>query len=128
MNYREDIEIVATFVNETRDHLDDMEHGVLLLEKHPGNMDLELVHTLFRAAHSIKAGANLLEFHNIETIAHGLEEILQKIRLGICHMSGELVSLLLVSIDQINELVDTIQSSDRITIEPLLKRLNSHTD
>ena len=127
MAYKEDDEIVTTFILETRDHLEDIEQGILSLENNMARVDQNLVHKIFRAAHSIKAGANLLEFRNIEAVAHELEEILQKVRLGQYKLTGDDVSLLLSGIDKLNEMIGNIYCCDQISVDPLIKRLNAMT-
>ena len=127
MSHKDDQEILSTFVAEVKDHLEEIEHGVLLLESNVKLNDQDLVHKMFRAAHSIKAGANLMEFKNIEAIAHQLEEILQKIRLGQYQLAGDDVSHFLIGIDKLNELIDNIHYCDLVNINPLLNLLNSIT-
>lgn len=127
MNHKDDKEILSTFVAEVKDHLEEIEHGILLLESNIKLNDQDLVHKMFRAAHSIKAGANLMEFKNIEAIAHQLEEILQKVRLGQHQLAGDDVSHFLIGIDKLNELIDNIHYCDLVNITPLLNLLHSIT-
>ena len=128
MSYKGDREIVDTFLQESREHLEEIEQGILILERDQQNeIDPDLVHSIFRAAHSIKAGANLLEFRNIEAIAHELEEILQKVRLGEFQMDGDHISHFLSGIDKLNELLDNIHYCDLIKVDSLLNLLNSIT-
>ncbi len=127
MSQKDDKEILSTFVAEVKEHLDEIEHGILLLERNLKQNDPDLVHKMFRAAHSIKAGANLMEFKNIEAIAHLLEEILQSIRLGHYQLAGEDVSHILIGIDRLNELIDNLHYCDLVNINPVLNLLNSIT-
>ena len=104
MNYRNDKELMSTFIMETAEHLDEIETGILKLENSDRSVDEELVHAMFRAAHSIKAGASLLKFVNIETLSHSLENVLQQVRLGEVEMNSDRVTSLLMVIDMIREL------------------------
>jgi|APSaa5957512622_1039677.scaffolds.fasta_scaffold19059_2 chemotaxis protein histidine kinase CheA len=128
MDYKDDMEIVSTFVSETRDHLDEIEYGILKFENTKQGLDSELIDSMFRAAHSIKAGANLLEFKNIEEVSHALENILQKLRLENLALDSEMVTVLLEAIDTIRELVDYPQNSDFAHISTLVGKLQTTTD
>jgi chemotaxis protein histidine kinase CheA len=123
MDFRDDTEIVTTFVEETRDHLSDIEYGILRLEKKGRDADPELVHNLFRAAHSIKAGANLLALRNIERLAHALENVLQELRTGHRVIDGGIASSLLLTIDKMAELVDDLQHSDAVDVSAWIRQL-----
>lgn len=126
MKYKNDKDIVDTFVIETKDHLVEIEEGILLLERNEfKNTDEATIHQIFRAAHSIKAGANLLEFKNIESIAYALEEILQKIRQGQINFSGDDITYMLKGLDKLNELIDNIHYCDLVNVDPLVNKLNS---
>jgi two-component system chemotaxis sensor kinase CheA len=110
MDFRKDEEIVNTFIMETMEHLTEMESGILLLENKTQAVDDELVHSMFRAAHSIKAGANLLEYGKIEELSHELESTLQKLRQRKLDLDEEIVNGFLHGIDQIGEMVNDIKT------------------
>ncbi len=127
MKYKDDIDVLSTFLIECKDHLEVIEDGILRLESNMRKNNQDLVNKMFRAAHSIKAGANLMEFRNIEAVAHKLEEVLQQVRSGQFDLSGDDVTHFLMGIDKLNEMVDNIQHSDIINVESLLKLLNTIT-
>ncbi len=114
MDFSEDIKIVTTFIIETTEHLTEIEQGILLLENNGKNIDDELVHSMFRAAHSIKAGANLLKFRNIEVLSHELENTLQKLRLQKLVLNKDIVDIFLKGIDKIEEMVNGLKQSYKI--------------
>ena len=114
MNFNEDKKIVSTFIEETKEHLTEIEHGILLLENNGKNIDDEIVHSMFRAAHSIKAGANLLKFRNIEALSHELENTLQKLRLQQLVINKDIVDVFLKGIDKIEEMVNDLKQSYEI--------------
>ena len=109
MDSKFDKEITSTFKAETREHLEEIENGILKLENSTLKQDYLLIQAMFRSAHSIKAGANLLEFKRIEKIAHVLENQLQKMLNGECRLDSEFATAFLQRIDQIRELVDNLQ-------------------
>ncbi len=128
MDFKDDDEIKKTFIEETRDHLAEIEYGILKLENNGGSMDLELIDGLFRAAHSIKAGANLLDLQNIEKLSHLLESILQQLRFREQQIDSELVTTFLQGVDKIGELVDNLQFSDLHNISALVDQLTTITN
>lgn len=123
LDFKEDKEIIITFVEETKEHLTEIEAGILQLENSSENIDDELIHILFRAIHSVKAGANLLKFENIELLSHKLENILQLLRQKRLALNSEIVDTLLKSIDKIEELVTDLKHGDNTNITGLLKKL-----
>lgn len=128
MGFKQDDEIVNTFILETKDHLDEIESGALTLENNRNAIDDKLVHLMFRASHSIKAGANLLEYRNIERLAHEMENILDAIRTGRTQLSADLVTTFLEAIDLIREMMRFIQVSDDMTIDHMAKKLKRFSE
>lgn len=118
-----DSEVLSTFLAESEDRLADIESGILVLESYGEEIDEELIHSIFRDAHSIKAGANLLGLENIERLAHGLENVLVLIREGRLIPDKTVASLLLEALDTINELFEDIQDSDERDISDLHEQL-----
>jgi two-component system chemotaxis sensor kinase CheA len=86
-----------TFFEESLEGLDAMEEALLALEG--GANDPELVHTIFRAAHSIKGGAATFGFADLAAFTHVLESLLDDVRGGRRAADGETVELLLQSVD-----------------------------
>lgn len=125
MIYKDDEEIVMTFISESREHLQEIEHGILKIETDHATKDEEMVNSMFRAAHSIKAGANLLEFKNIEKLSHALENCMQRIRQENMQLESDSISLFLLGIDQIRELLDKFEFSDLADISPLVNQLKN---
>lgn len=115
--------IIDTFLAETDDRLLDIESGILAMESFGSRMDPELIHAIFRDAHSVKAGANLLNLRNIETLAHRLENILDMVRHGRITPDDALISCLLEALDRIRELVENLEASDRMDISAQLESL-----
>ncbi len=64
-----------TFFDESREGLDAMEAALLALDA--GSAETELVHTIFRAAHSIKGGAATFGFTDVAAFTHVAESLLE---------------------------------------------------
>ena len=67
-----------SFFEESADHVETMETGLLDLEQRP--TDLDLLNRIFRAAHSIKGNSGMFNFTAIGGFTHKMENILDKLR------------------------------------------------
>ena len=74
----EDAELVADFLVEAREHLSQIEGQMLVLERDPGA--IEVIHTVFRAFHTIKGLAGFLGFAVVQSVAHEVETLLDLAR------------------------------------------------
>lgn len=115
-------EVLNTYVDEASDRLDDMEYGLLRLEH---GMDADQVNAVFRDAHSIKAGANLLGLGNIERVAHRMENILDGLRKDAMPLGDDVVQSLLTAIDVLKELVGNVEASEELDVSPLVRELSA---
>jgi chemotaxis protein histidine kinase CheA len=72
--------ILGYFIEEAKEHLETIEHGLLNLQAVVD--DTELMSEVFRAAHSVKGGAAMLGIHSMQHISHRLEDSSESIRFG----------------------------------------------
>ncbi|MCW8808634.1 MAG: chemotaxis protein CheA [Rhodanobacter sp.] len=93
-----------TFFDESREGLDAMEAALLALDG--GASDTELVHTIFRAAHSIKGGAATFGFTDVAAFTHVAESLLDEVRSERRSVDAELIELLLRSVDCLRIMLD----------------------
>ena len=89
--------VLQSFREETDELLAQMEQSLLLLEGRPD--DRELISSIFRAAHTLKGNASLLEFKSVTQALHSLEDLLDLARKGSIQISSEMINLLLQSVD-----------------------------
>jgi two-component system chemotaxis sensor kinase CheA len=73
-----DDELRSLFRAESEEHLGALEAGLLALEQ--GRGDSATLDQVFRDAHSLKGAARMLELQDIETLMHGMEELLRSAR------------------------------------------------
>jgi two-component system chemotaxis sensor kinase CheA len=73
-----------------------------------GDRDPETINAVFRAAHTIKGGAGVVEIHTVEKFTHVLENVLDRLRNGEIEVSGEMISALLLGCDHIGILLDLV--------------------
>jgi len=107
--------VIEVYLEETIERLDSIESGLLTLENSK-ECNPKLVNQIFRDAHSVKAGANLLKFRTIEELAHVLENILEQIRQCKLEASEMVITACLEAVDKLRELVDNVEESESISI------------
>lgn len=95
---------VSRFVEEAREHVNVLNKGMLELEKNPG--DTEVVHQIFRAAHTIKGSSRMLKLLAISELAHKVEDVFGALRAGKIDFSHELRAVLYKGIDGLAGLIE----------------------
>lgn len=108
LNLADDAELLREFINESREHLDNIEHGVLVLENNPQNA--ETLNTVFRAFHTFKGGAGFLNLIPINRLAHVLESLLDLARQGKLVIDGGVIELILRGRDVLKKFVDAMDA------------------
>ena len=108
LNLAEDVELLREFITESREHLDNIEQGVLVLENQP--MDGETLNTIFRAFHTFKGGAGFLNLIPINRLAHVLESLLDLARQGKLTINLPVIELILRGRDVLKHFLDEIQA------------------
>ena len=91
------------FIEESLEGLDTMESSLLALDE---GGDGELVHTIFRAAHSIKGGAATFGFPEMASFTHEAESLLDEVRGGKRAIDKPIIELLLRSVDCLRGMFD----------------------
>ncbi len=84
---------LATFDEEARELLEDMELQLLAMET--GDAGSEAIHAVFRAAHTIKGSGGLFGFDALVGFTHHVESLIDLMRDGGCAASPALIGLLL---------------------------------
>ncbi|WP_243546872.1 Hpt domain-containing protein [Pseudodesulfovibrio tunisiensis] len=108
--------VLEIFIEETEERLNNIEAGLLELEKCGDHCDPDLVNSVFRDAHSVKAGCNLLKLHTIEDLAHKLENVLELIRRDKLAPTELVITASLEAVDKLRELVEDVENSDGVSI------------
>ena len=73
-------EIVAEFLVESHENLDELDRDLLALEQNPHSR--ELLAGIFRTIHTIKGTSGFLAFHRLEKLTHVGENLLSRLRDG----------------------------------------------
>lgn len=106
LNLESDRELLQEFLTESREHLDNIEQGILVLEERPA--DAETLNTVFRAFHTFKGGAGFLNLIPINRLAHVLESLLDAARQGHLTINRPIIDLILRGRDTLKQFVDVI--------------------
>ena len=100
------------FFEESFEGLDIMEAELLNLEV--GTADVEVINTIFRAAHSIKGGAGTFGFMNVSEFTHVLETLLDEMREGVRPVTQESLTALLESVDTVRHMLEAVRDGSEV--------------
>lgn len=104
-----DEDILAEFVMEWSDHVQNAEAALLDLERDPlGHDELDAV---FRAFHSIKGGAAFLHQDDLRSLAHRAEGFLDRARSQEIHIVGPNATLALRALDAVRWFTDALREN-----------------
>ena len=100
-------EFVQYFRDETEELLQSIDADLLRLEQYvdSGTIDAEIVASLFRALHTIKGSAGMLEFTGVQQIAHKLENVYDLLRKDRMPLTESGINLLFEGRDVLTGLV-----------------------
>ncbi len=101
--------VFASFLAESEEGLDLMEQALLQMESNPA--EPEVLHNIFRVAHSLKGNAASLELNDLAGFAHVVEDLLEIFRGQKAVPSPELISLLLKAVDELRGMVANAASA-----------------
>ena len=113
------------FIDETKEHLQNLNTNILELEQDGENMDT--INEIFRAAHSLKGMAGTMGYKRMQTLTHDMENVFSEVRNGNIKVDSDMIDLLFKCLDALEEYLSTIQeTADEGTNdnEPLVKGLN----
>ncbi len=91
------------FAEESADHLETIERQLLALEKNPGNP--EPIHAIFRGFHTIKGLASIFHAPTVRDLAHEVESMLDRVRIGLLQATPELIDTALRCADALRSLI-----------------------
>ncbi|NVJ06727.1 chemotaxis protein CheA [Myxococcus sp. AM001] len=97
---------LAEFVAEATEILDALARDLLVLDERRGHeADPDLVNGIFRAAHSLKGLSGLFGQERISRLAHGTEDLLDRLRLGKLLLDGAVLDALIEVLDAFQALL-----------------------
>ncbi|MDE6517351.1 MAG: Hpt domain-containing protein, partial [Acetatifactor sp.] len=114
------------FIDESNEHLQNLNTQILNLESDPENMDT--INEIFRAAHSLKGMAGTMGYKRMQALTHDMENVFSEVRNGNIKVSPHMVDILFQCLDALDEYVNNVkESADEGTNEnePLIRQLNA---
>ena len=101
-------ELLKDFFAEAEQQVENLESNILVIENDPTNH--EAVDEIFRAAHTLKGGSATVEMTELSGFTHAVEDLLDELRSGTVDITGDVVDILLSSIDIIKEMLNCRQN------------------
>jgi two-component system chemotaxis sensor kinase CheA len=122
LSLAQDAELIADFVGEAREHLDNIEARLLSLEQ--DSEDMEAIHSVFRSFHTIKGVAGFLELKAIQEVSHEIETLLDLAREAKLSLTPPVIDVILEARDFIGRWLNHL---DRVpyTVPPAALNLNA---
>ena len=105
-------ELLAQFVAEARDLLQEAGEDLLALERSPDNE--EAINRLFRSVHTLKGSSGLFEVQPLTQILHAAEDIFQAVREHTLLLTPEMVDLTLKTLDQVGQWIEHIDQNEAL--------------
>lgn len=105
-------EMIAEFINESRDLLDEVEPQIIELEQRVnenGIIDAGVINSIFRLFHTIKGSASFLNFKSIIEVTHAAETLLDLFRTEKKKLEPSHVDLLCRALDFIRNVLDQVE-------------------
>jgi two-component system, chemotaxis family, sensor kinase CheA len=117
------------FFQETEEHLAAMEGHLLRLDPHAP--DPEALHSIFRAAHSVKGNSAIFGATRFSEIMHRVESILDRMRKADLAPTNAVISLLLEACDGVREELRCLKdtgNTDPTALQAVYERLSQLSD
>lgn len=120
----QDPEMLQMFLEESNEHLGNLEPDLLELEETKDAPESELINRIFRAVHSLKGAAGFFGFENVTRLSHVMESLLALVRDGKKKPSSYMITTLLAGTDKLNQMIKDIDNSESVEITQVLADLN----
>lgn len=114
------------FLSESREHVSAINHLLLTLESDPRSRDA--VEGLFRAVHTIKGMSATMGYRAVADLAHEMEDLLDRVRLGLMTPDAELIDTLFAGCDALEQSIETaVEDGDDEggSVAPVVARLRA---
>jgi two-component system chemotaxis sensor kinase CheA len=109
----DDAEIIAEFLVESHENLDQLDRDLVELEQQPDSR--ERLSSIFRTIHTIKGTSGFLAFNRLEQLTHVGETLLSRLRDGEAEMTPPIAEALLSMVDTVRALLDLVERTSRDT-------------
>jgi len=116
---------MGMFLEESREHLQNLNSCVLDLENAPDN--LSVLGEIFRSAHTIKGMSATMGFTTIAELTHEMENILDMLRKSQLKATPDIIDAIFKCVDTLEQLVESVATGNESSIDnkPLIARLKA---
>ena len=97
---------LSIFIDEANDHLQSLNENMLRLEQQPE--DISIVQVIFRSAHTLKGMSATMEFKDLASLTHEMENVLDLVRNGKLNMNGNIFDTLFKCLDALEAMVQDV--------------------
>ena len=94
------------FIDETKEHVQNLNSQILELEQDPENADV--VNEIFRAAHSLKGMAGTMGFKRMQALTHDMENVFSEVRNGSIKVNASIIDVVFQCLDALEEYLANI--------------------
>lgn len=94
------------FIEEAKEHLQAINNYLIDFEKDPENKDI--VNHIFRSAHTLKGMAATMEFEDLASLTHEMENVLDLIRNQKLQVNTHIIDVIFESVDALEGMVVSI--------------------
>src|ERR1700722_16699083 len=108
-------EFLEQFVVEARELIEQVTADLFALEREPG--DRASLDGSFRAFHTLKGGAGIVDFAAMGRAMHAAEDVLSMVRQGDRPVTAGLIGHCLTCLDQVVQWLDAIEESGELPNE-----------
>ena len=108
-------DLLVDFLAETREMLGALAGELVAWEDDPG--DRARLDAIFRFFHTVKGNCGFFDFPQLEALSHAAEDALADVRAGRRQADGALVSAVLAVIDQIGEMIASIEAFSSFSLK-----------
>ena len=99
------------FLVESKEHLQSLNNSLLAIEQNPD--EIEHLNEMFRAAHTLKGMASIMDYKNMSELANKMENVLSWLR-SIEKIDKKNIDILFECIDTLESLIDAVASGKYI--------------
>ncbi len=114
------------FLDESREHLQSLNDGLLSLENDPE--DLSVLNEIFRNAHTLKGMSATMGYTKTAELTHDMENLLDMLRKEQLKVSPEIIDVIFKCLDTLQEMVENIsngESEDLVDVSDLVRQVNA---
>ncbi|PHR55582.1 MAG: chemotaxis protein CheA [Arcobacter sp.] len=111
--------LLESFLQEARENLSFIDQNIENL----GSGDIELVNSVFRAAHTLKGGSGIVGFSAVKDITHHAEDLLDMVRDGKIEANEGVIEALYNAFDEVMNLIEAAEDTEAI-VESDEERVN----